>query len=168
MTIFDKRAVMSYEPNNCKGCGVYLPPSQRFHFNDGIYCKGCSRQMLERLDKEVDEAVAEAAKAEGAELRETTPIGVSEPTTRCDGVNIPLELQKKLLHATFYDTTLWLQNMLEDDDFMVDLEKMAQARLEKAHPKWGSTMYTWDHTRRFRAIMEELADVFGYASSGEH
>lgn len=102
---------------------------------------------------------------EGRYREDNVPIGVSATTVRNDEVNVPLELQRKLLRSTFYDTACWLVELLDDEDFVDDLEEMALARLTEAHPRWGSTMYGWDDTRRFRAIMEELADVFVYKSS---
>jgi len=93
------------------------------------------------------------------------PIGESQRVQVCDDVRIPLALQKRLLVGSFYDTVLWLQEILEDDDFVRDLEEMALARLEQNYPKYGSTMYSWDHSKNFRAIMEELADVFVYKSA---
>lgn len=99
------------------------------------------------------------------EVEEPAPIGESQPVEIDCSANVPLALQKKLLRSTFYDTVLWLQEMLEDDDFMADLEEMAEARLEQGYKRFGSTMYGWNDERRFRAIMEELADIFVYRCS---
>lgn len=174
MTTFDKAGVMTAENKNyCMGCGVFVMHPE---FIDGQpYCPGCHRQKIERDGGRIVELegkghamgpFARAIKLDPAgDEKEQAPIGESEPTERCDEVNIPLPLQKKLLHSSFYNTLQWLVELLDDDDFVCDLEEMAEARMEQAHPKWGSTMYTWDEHRRFRAIMEELADVMVYKSS---
>lgn len=188
MTIFDKAAVMSDKvnppgigPNNCVSCGVYCMPSGKVELDGVVYCHACAEQKKKRDGGKIVQlegkghatgAFARAIVVDDAVFTEDmvekavqAPIGESEPTERDDSVNIPLALQKKLLHATFYDTMLWLQELLEDDDFMQDIEKMCEARLEQAHPKWGSTMYGWTSERRLRAIMEEFSDIFNYKSS---
>lgn len=194
MVIFSERAVMDDQmvspigigPRNCVSCGTYCLPGKSATLGDKLYCLACHAQAVER-----ERVKVQAVERDGVKVQEfvreiivddvakklavndaldfsvpdMAPIGESEPTERDDSVNIPLPHQKRLLKATFYDTTLWLQELLEDDDFMQDLEKMAEARMEQSHPKWGSTMFAWDSPRRWRAIMEELADVFVYKSS---
>lgn len=126
------------------------------------YCDKCGAYCLE--GNEGDSGLLCPKCADWTE----TPLGESAPTTRCDDANIPLELQRRLLKASFYDTMVWLQSAMDDDDFISAIEEMAMARLEHNHPKYGSTMYTWDEPRRRRAMMEELADLFVFASSGEY
>lgn len=83
-------------------------------------------------------------------------------------INVPLELQKKLMHGSVYQTVNWLIEMLDDDEFLVDLEEMANIRLEEGYSIFGSEMYGWDEHERLLNILEELADALVYASSGSY
>lgn len=144
------------DPRYCHKCEAYINGKPRTH-DGNSYCQKCYEALYV-----AEESVFTPELVERAVV---APIGKSAPTTRCDDVCIPLDLQKRLLKTSFYYTLQWLEELLDDEDFVDDLEQMALARLEEAHPKWGSTMYTWNDSRRFRAIMEELADVFVYKSS---
>jgi hypothetical protein len=81
--------------------------------------------------------------------------------------NVPYGAQRRLLGATFKETAEWLIGLLKDDEFLEELEEVAEDRLSDGYEKYGSRMYTWDGGTRYRNILEELADAFCYKSSGD-
>lgn len=82
-------------------------------------------------------------------------------------VNVPFELQQRLLDMTFFSTLHWLLCELDNNDnFAEEIEELAEKRLAEGYGHYGSKMYGWDEETRRRNIMEELADMFVYASSG--
>jgi len=81
--------------------------------------------------------------------------------------NVPYGAQRRLLGATFKETAEWLIGLLKDDEFLEELEEVAEDRLSDGYEKYGSRIYTWDGGTRYRNILEELADAFCYKSSGD-
>lgn len=148
--------------NYCVKCGAYA--MYPVPYDGKPYCPKCygTLNVKERIgtvyrDDETGEYVMPPDFAGDKEIR--------WPADDKTAVNVPLAIQKKLLHSSFYDTIEWMKEMLDDEDFLEDLEKMCEVRLEQGHARYGSTMYGWDSETRLRNIMEEFADIPVYKSS---
>lgn len=131
------------DQNYCARCGGYtLEP---LVYDGKSYCGKCFTPTR---------GVEDGAFAVG---KETKVVHVAPP-----GANIPLHLQKRLLHARFYDQLLALQALLEDDEFLADLEKMCELRMEGGYPEYGSRMFDMEDGELWGEQMEELADFFNW------
>ena len=135
----------------CCECGAYA--DFPIYYEGGSYCQRCASKIVDE-DEDFE-----------PDFTTVIPLGTSQSIEVDCSVNVPLNIQKHLLRYTFFDTAEWLKEKLDDEDFLMELEEMANARLKRGYEQYGSTMYAWSTDKRLRAVMEELADVMVYRSS---
>ena len=90
---------------------------------------------------------------------------VSQTGNTTAPVNIPLEVQERLLRLGFDSAGFALHEWTEGE-FWQELHDLALSRLRSGYEQYGSEMFTWDAETRRRNVMEELADAIVYLCSG--
>ena len=87
-------------------------------------------------------------------------------------VNIPLEVQERILELEYINVvrllSMWLDECEDEAGSALDaaLHDLALSRLRSGYEQYGSEMFTWDAETRRRNVMEELADAIVYLCSG--
>ena len=102
----------------------------------------------------------------------SSPDAVSQTGNTTAPVNIPLEVQERILELEYINVvrllSMWLDECEDEAGSALDaaLHDLALSRLRSVYEQYGSEMFTWDAETRRRNVMEELADAIVYLCSG--